>query len=57
MYDTTENLPEGKTIRIQVKVPKRRIYMPIKRADVFGDKRRKRTRTRQAQLAKHLKEM
>lgn len=50
MYDTIEF--EVKPSRIPVKQPKRRIYMPIKRADVFGDKRKKRIRTRQAELAK-----
>lgn len=48
---------EVKPSRIPVKMPKRRIYMPIKRADVFGDKRKKRIRTRQAELAKAIKEM
>ncbi len=55
MYDTIEF--EVKPSRVPVKMPKRRIYMPIKRADVFGDKRKKRTRTRQAELAKAIKEL
>lgn len=55
MFQTIEF--EVKPSRVPVKKPKRRIYMPIKRADVFGDKRKKRTRTRQAELVKAIKEM
>jgi len=55
MYETIEF--EVKPSRVPVKMPKRRIYMPIKRADVFGDKRRKRSRTRQAELVKSMREM
>jgi hypothetical protein len=55
MFQTIEF--EVKPSRIPVKQPKRRIYMPVKRADVFGDKRKKRTRTRQSELAKAIKEM
>ena len=47
---------EVKPSRVLVKGPKRRIYFPIKRADVFGDKRKKRIRTRQAELSKAIKE-
>jgi hypothetical protein len=55
MYDTIEF--EVKDSRIaKVRQPKRRIYMPIKRAAVFGDKRRKRVRTRQAELVHVLRE-
>jgi hypothetical protein len=54
MYDTIEF--EVKPSRIPVKMPKRRIYMPIKRAAVFGDKRTQRVRTRQAELVKAIKE-
>lgn len=55
MYDTIEF--EVKPSRIKVKQPKKRIYMPALRASVFGDKRKKRTRTRQAELVKAIKEM
>ena len=48
---------EVKPSRVLVKGPKRRIYMPIKRADIFGDKRRKRSRTRQAETQKYIREM
>ena len=55
MIDTIEF--EVKPSRIAVKQPKRRIYMPIKRADIFGDKRKKRIRTRQAESQKYIREM
>ena len=55
MIDTIEF--EVKPSRVLVKGPKRRIYFPIKRADVFGDKRRKRSRTRQAESQKYIQEM
>jgi hypothetical protein len=55
MYDTIEF--EVKPSRVPVKMPKRRIYMPVRRADVFGDKRKKRIRTRQAELVKAIREM
>lgn len=54
MIDTIEF--QVKDSRIKVRQPKRRIFIPFKRADVFGDKRRKRTRTRQAQIAHIIKE-
>ncbi len=47
---------EMKDSRIKVRQPKRRIYMPIKRAAVFGDKRKRRVRTRQAELANVIRE-
>jgi len=56
MYDTVENPYEGKSIRITVKVPKRRLYMPVKRAVVFGDKRVKRVRTRNESVRKAIRE-
>lgn len=46
----------SRTITIRVKKTKPRIFVPIKRADVFGDKRTKRVRTRGEQLRKALKE-
>lgn len=55
MFQTIEF--EVKPSRVPVKQPRRRIFMPIKRADVFGDKRKKRTRTRQSELVKAIKEM
>lgn len=55
MYDVIEF--EMKDSRIaKVRQPKRRIYMPIKRAAVFGDKRKRRVRTRQAELANVIRE-
>ncbi len=48
---------EVKPSRMPVKMPKRRIYIPVRRADVFGDKRKKRTRTRQSEFVKSMKEM
>jgi hypothetical protein len=48
---------EVKPSRVSVKLPKRRIYFPIKRADTFGDKRKKRIRTRQAEAQKYIREM
>lgn len=54
MYNTVEfNVKES---RIKVKVVKKRVYMAPLRSVLFGDKRKKRTRTRQAELAKALKE-
>lgn len=35
---------------------KKRVYFPPKRADVFEDKRTKRTRTRSAQRKKYISE-
>jgi hypothetical protein len=54
MYDTIEF--EVKSSRIPVKQPKRRLYMPIKRADVFGDKTTKRKRVRSAEQRHAIKE-
>ena len=48
---------EVKPSRVLVKVPKKRIYMPALRASVFGDKRRKRLKTRQAETQKYIREM
>jgi hypothetical protein len=55
MYNTIEF--DVKETRVKIRQPKRRIYMAIRRSDVFQDRREKRERTRQAQLAKAIKEM
>ena len=46
----------SKTLVIKIRVSKR-VWEPIKRAAVFGDKRKKRARTRQAELSKAIREM
>lgn len=57
MYNTIDLGFDVKASRIVVKQPKKRTCFPALRATYFGDKRRKRTRTRQAELAKAIKEM
>ena len=42
--------------RIVVRMPKRRIFMEVRRAEVFADKRTKRERTRNTQLRKAISE-
>jgi hypothetical protein len=51
-----ENGKMSKTLVIKIRVSKR-VWEPIKRAAVFGDKRKKRVRTRQAELSKAIREM
>ena len=46
----------SKTFTVRIKAKKPRLFIPIKRADVFGDKRTKRVRTRGDQARKILKE-
>jgi hypothetical protein len=48
---------EVKPSRVLVKLPKKRMCFAIKRADFFGDKRKKRIRTRQAESQKYIREM
>jgi len=46
----------GKTFTVRIKAKKPRLFIPIKRADVFGDKRTKRVRTRNDQTRNAIRE-
>ena len=46
----------GKTYTIRINLPNNRQWFPIKRADVFQDRREKRQRTRKDQLRQAIKE-
>lgn len=46
----------SKTFTVRIKAKKARLFIPVKRADVFGDKRTKRVRTRNDQSRMAIKE-